>query len=69
MDIYCYLFSGTFGNSLNATMSGKKRNRFWFFVEEIVRDLKQDGLSQVNWGMVNNAAGDREWQKLSDSER
>ena len=50
-------------------MSGKKRNKFYFFVEEIVRDLKQDGLNNVNWVMVNEAAGDAEWSKLGDGER
>ena len=54
---------------LQTNPKAKKRNRFWFFVEEIVRDLKHDGLAGVNWVMVNEAAGDSEWSKLSEAER
>ena len=50
-------------------MSGKKRNKFYFFVEEMVRDLRQDGLTNVSWVMVNDAAGDQEWSKLGEAER
>ena len=50
-------------------MSGKKRNRFYYFVEEMVRDLKADGLNHVHWVMVNKAAGDQEWTRLSETQR
>ena len=50
-------------------MSGKKRNKFYYFVEEMVRDLRQDGLKNVTWIMVNAAAGDEEWSKLGDGEK
>ena len=50
-------------------MSAKKRNKFYFFIEEIVRDLKQDGLTCVNWCMVNYAAGDSEWARCDEAQR
>ena len=50
-------------------MSGKKKNKFFFFVEEMVRDLKQDGLTGVTWVLVNDVAGNAEWSRLGEAER
>ena len=67
-DFVLFAFLGT-SSVIELRMSGKKRNKFYYFVEEIVRDLRHDGLKNVNWIMVNEAAGDEEWSKLGDSEK
>ena len=56
-------------SNLDREMSGKKKNKFFFFVEEMVRDLKQDGLTGVTWVLVNDVAGNAEWSRLGEAER